>query len=51
LFGNAGNNNAFSNVNPENELINKFPIDPNMNCIVLLNGGRLFIEDTMLSLK
>lgn len=51
LFGGAGNSNALSNTNPENELINKFPIDPQMNCIILLNGGKLFIEDALLSLK
>lgn len=51
LFGGAGNSNALTNTNPENELVNKFPIDPQMNCIILLNGGKLFIEDALLSLK
>lgn len=40
-----------SNTNPENEYINKVPIDINMNCIILLNGGKLFIEDALLSLN
>ena len=51
LFGGGGNSNALANTYAENELINKFPIDSNMNCIILLNGGKLFIEDALLSLK
>ena len=51
FFGGNANMNAYSNVNPENELINKFPIDSSMNCIILLNGGKLFLEDALLSLK
>lgn len=36
---------------PYQELVNKFEIDANMNAIILLNGGKLYLEDCMLSLK
>ena len=37
--------------NPENELINQFPITPEMNCLFLINGGTVIIEDCLLSLS
>ena len=45
------NNNAIYNTSPENELINKYPFDPNMNSIIFLNGGKLFMEESLLSLS
>lgn len=36
---------------PYQELVNKFEIDQNLNSIILLNGGKLYLEDCMLSLK
>jgi len=36
---------------PYQELVNKFEIDANMNVIILLNGGKLYLEDCMLSLN
>lgn len=45
------NNNGIYNTSPENELINKYPFDPNMNSIIFLNGGKLFMEESLLSLS
>lgn len=36
---------------PYQELVNKFEIDQNLNSIILLNGGKLYLEDCMLSLN
>ena len=36
-----GNINSLLNSSPDNELINKYPIDSNMNAIIFLNGGKL----------
>ncbi len=45
------NENLHQNNTPDNELVNKFEIEPNMNCIILLNSGKLVLEDCLLSLK
>lgn len=50
-FGNTGNINQLLSSTPDNELVNKFPIDKYMNAIILLNGGKLAIEETLLSLS
>jgi len=36
---------------PYQELVDKFPISPDMNAIILVNGGILYLEDCLLSLK
>ena len=36
---------------PYLELVNKLEIDNNTNSIILLNGGKLYLEDCMLALK
>lgn len=39
-------------LSPENELVNKYPIDPEMNCILLVQGGgTVYLEESLLSLK
>lgn len=45
------NMNALQNTNPENELINKYPIDQDMNTIIFLAGGKLILQDSLLSLS
>lgn len=34
---------------PDNELIMRFPIDPNINCLIMVNGGSVLVEDMSLS--
>ncbi len=36
---------------PYQELVNKFEVHERMNAVILLNGGKLYLEDCMLSLK
>ena len=36
---------------PYLELVNKFDIDDDMNVVILLNGGKLYLEDCMIALK
>lgn len=36
---------------PDEEFVSKVPVESNMNCVVLLNGGKLFIEDCLIALK
>ncbi|KRX05550.1 Pectin lyase fold/virulence factor [Pseudocohnilembus persalinus] len=53
LFGNINEGSEFqSPTTPENELINKFPIDQEMNCILLVQGGGIVhLEECLLSLN
>lgn len=37
--------------NPDEEFVQKVPIEDRMNCVILLNGGKLFMEECMIALK
>lgn len=37
--------------NPDEDFVQKVPIEPQMNCVVLLNGGKLYMEDCLIALK
>lgn len=45
------NTGALSNTNPENELINKYPMDREMNTIVYVESGQMVLKDCLLSLS
>ena len=35
----------------EEDFVSKVPVEIDMNCVVLVYGGKLFIEDCLISLK
>ncbi|CAK85226.1 unnamed protein product (macronuclear) [Paramecium tetraurelia] len=51
LFGGHEDGAAGIESNPDEEFVNKVPIDTGMNCVVLLNGGKLFMEDCLIALN
>jgi len=42
---------AYAHLTPENELVNKFPIEKTMNTIAMIDSGILEMEECLLSLK
>lgn len=51
LFGNHEDGGGGLESNPDEEFVLKVPIETNMNCVVLLNGGKLYMEDCLIALK
>ena len=43
--------NCLIRLESDEEFVTKVPVESNMNCVVLLNGGKLFIEDCLIALK
>ncbi|KAL4497849.1 hypothetical protein ABPG72_000604 [Tetrahymena utriculariae] len=41
----------YNECEPDLELVNKFPIEPDMNCILFVEGGELVMEKCLLSLN
>eukprot|EP01017_Pseudomicrothorax_dubius_P037831 TRINITY_DN5597_c0_g1_i1.p1 TRINITY_DN5597_c0_g1~~TRINITY_DN5597_c0_g1_i1.p1 ORF type:complete len:544 (+),score=130.28 TRINITY_DN5597_c0_g1_i1:50-1681(+) len=46
---NMQNQSNFEKVTPDNELIMRFPTDPNINCLIMVNSGKVIMEDMILS--
>ncbi len=51
MFKTGDGEQTVENKDPFGELIHKFMIDPKMSTCVLVNGGTLIIDDSILSLK
>ena len=51
LFGSHEDGGGGLEQNPDEEFVSKVPIETSMNCVVLLNGGKLFMEDCLIALK
>jgi F-box protein 11 len=51
LFGGVGEGGGIAGQSPDEEFVTKVPVEPTMNCVVLINGGKLFMEDCLISLK
>ncbi|CAD8139625.1 unnamed protein product [Paramecium pentaurelia] len=51
LFGGHEDGGPGLESNPDEEFVSKVPIETNMNCVVLLNGGKLFMEECFIALN
>ena len=47
----AGQNVAANQSDPYNELVQRMPIETDMNAIIVVNVGKLYLDDCLLALK
>jgi len=38
-------------ITPDSELINKFEINPTMNCLIYVESGQCYLSESLLSLR
>ena len=51
LFGGVEDGGASAAKSPEEDFVSKVPVEQAMNCVVLLFGGKLIMEDCLIALN